>query len=206
MKKILLGLVVLIASGFLAPKTKELTPEDRKFAVDYFIKTRERLLKDVERLSPAQLNYKPDSTRWSVAQCVEHITLAEGELWQWCMMGLKNDTSSLKKPEKQITNEQLVAGVTDRTKKAQAPEALRPKNTFSNTQAALKVFLSKRDSTIAYLKTTQDPLRERFMQTPIGLLDVYQGLLLLAAHSERHTLQLEEVMKSSGFPKNKRYA
>jgi hypothetical protein len=33
-------------------------------------------------------------------------------------------------------------------------------------------------------------------------VDLYQVLILLAAHSARHTLQLEEVMASPGFPKN----
>lgn len=201
MQKVLFCLAVIIASSFIASKPKGLTPEDRKFAVDYYIKTKDRLLKDVAQLSAAQLNYKTDTSRWSVAQCVEHITLAENGLWQWCMLSLKQDTSSLKKPEKSLTNEQLVALVTDRSKKAQASEMLRPKNTFPDTQAALKAFLSRRDATIQYLKTTEDPLRAHFMQTPVGVLDVYQGLLLLAAHSERHTLQLEEVMKSPGFPR-----
>jgi hypothetical protein len=32
-------------------------------------------------------------------------------------------------------------------------------------------------------------------------MDLYQGLVLLAAHTARHTLQIEEVMASPGFPK-----
>jgi hypothetical protein len=32
-------------------------------------------------------------------------------------------------------------------------------------------------------------------------VDLYQVLILLAAHSARHTAQLEEVMATPGFPK-----
>lgn len=200
MKQVFLGFLLLLTSSFAGPEKKEITPADRKFAIDYFLKTKQRLLNDVQKLSEQQLNYKPDSTRWSVAQCIEHIALAENGLWQWCMMTLKNDSATLIQPGKALANEQLIAAVTDRSKKAQAPEVLKPGNQFAGAKEALTVYLSRRDSTIQFLKTTQEPLETHYMQTPAGTLNVFQGLLLLAAHSERHTLQIEEVMKSPGFP------
>ncbi|WP_018629547.1 DinB family protein [Niabella aurantiaca] len=201
MKQLLICLFLFGASNLVHAQKAEVAPGDRKFAVDYYLKTKERLLRDVEKLSDQQLNYKQDSSRWSIAQCVEHIALAESGLWQWCMMTLKDDSAKLIKPGKLITNEQLIAAVTDRTKKAQAPEMLRPGNQFPGAKAALAAYISRRDSTIGYLETTRAPLRDHYMQTPAGTLDVFQGLLLLAAHSERHTLQIEEVMKSPGFPR-----
>ncbi|MCF3108454.1 DinB family protein [Niabella sp. CC-SYL272] len=201
MKQLFLGLSFILISGFAGSEKKEITPADRKFAIDYFLKTKQRLLNDVQKLSDAQLNYKPDSTRWSVAQCIEHIALAENGIWQWCMMTLKNDSAMLIMPERPLTNEQLIAGVTDRSKKAQAPEVLRPGNQFTGAKEALAAYVSKRDSIIQFLRTTQEPMETHYMQTPAGTLNVFQGFLLLAAHSERHTLQIEEVMKSPGFPK-----
>ena len=44
-----------------------MTAEERKFVLDYYQKTKQRLLADVRGLSDAQLNYKADSTRWSIA-------------------------------------------------------------------------------------------------------------------------------------------
>lgn len=201
MKQLLICLFLFAASSFIMPLNTDLTPKDRKFAIDYYQKTKQRLLNDVQKLSDAQLNYKPDSTRWSVAQCIEHIALAENGLWQWCMMTLRSDSARLLKPDKSPANEELIAAVTDRSKKAQAPEMLRPGNQFPGAREALSAYLSRRDSTIRFLETTAAPLRDHYMQTPAGTLDVFQGLLLLAAHSERHTLQIEEVMRSPGFPK-----
>lgn len=200
MKQAFLGLFFILVSSFVGSEKTEITPADRKFAIDYFLKTKQRLLDDVQKLSDAQLNYKPDSTRWSVAQCIEHIALAENGIWQWCMMTLKNDSATLIKPGNPLTNEQLVAAITDRSKKAQAPEVLKPGNQFPGAKEALAAYVSKRDAIIQFLKTTQEPLETHYMQTPAGTLNVFQGLLLLAAHSERHTLQIEEVMKSAGFP------
>ena len=49
---------------------------------------------------------------------------------------------------------------------------------------------------------TQDDLKDHFFVHPaFGTMDMYQALLFLAAHSARHTAQLEEVMNTPGFPK-----
>ena len=63
MKRLLLPfalLVTLTSTAIrLAPGT--LTPDERKFAIDYYEKTKAKLLADVKGLSENQLNWKPDS-------------------------------------------------------------------------------------------------------------------------------------------------
>jgi len=50
-------------------------------------------------------------------------------------------------------------------------------------------------------KKTQDDLRGHSIEHPLlNQLDAYQWILLIAAHSERHTAQIEEVKASPGFP------
>ena len=191
----------LIISAFrLAPGT--LTPEERKYAVDYFIKTRDRLLNDIKGLSETQLNWKADSTRWSVYQCVEHIALAESWILHFAQDAMKSPATPEKRSEVKYTPDQVVAMITDRSHKAQAPEPIKPGKQFADGQAAAKAFLARRDSTIDYLKTTQEALKDHYLPgTPLGTLDVYEMLIFLAAHSERHTLQVEEVMANPNFPK-----
>ncbi len=181
----------------------ELTAAERKFAVDYFSQTKARLLKDLKGLSAAQLNWKADSTRWSIAQCTEHIAVAESYILGWITMTLKQPATPEKKSEVKMTTDQLIAMMTDRSHKAQAPEPLKPSGRFSDTQDAIKAYISRRDSTIAYIQTTQDDLKDHYITHPVfGTLDLYNGLILLAAHSARHTLQIEEVMANPNFPKN----
>jgi len=192
----------LIISAFrLAPGT--LTPEERKYAVDYFNKTRERLLGDVRGLSEAQLNWKADSSRWSVYQCVEHIALSESFILHFAQDAMKTPATPDKRSEVKYNPDQIIAMLTDRSHKAQAPEPIKPVKQFTDTKAALHAFLARRDSTIDYIKTTQDALKDHFIPgTPIGTLDAYGMLIFLAAHSERHTLQVEEVMANPNFPKH----
>src|SRR5277367_4838430 len=99
MKILFLLAVVIIATSFTTPKTETLTAAERKFAIDYFSKTKERLLNDIKGLSDAQLNFKADSTRWSVAQCIEHISLAENRIWQWIYATTKQPPTPEKKNE-----------------------------------------------------------------------------------------------------------
>ena len=205
MKKLILAgtlLTGLLMTSFrTAPGT--LSPDERKYATDYYQKTSARLLKDLKGLSEAQLNWKADSTRWSIYQCTEHIALSETMIWQWIQMTEHQPATPDKRSEVKLSTDQLVSMTIDRSHKMQAPEMLKPETKFPSTDAALKSYMSRRDSTIDYIKTTNDDLKDHFITHPVfGTMDLYQGLVLLAAHSERHTEQIEEVMADPGFPKH----
>ena len=205
MKKLILAgtlLTGLLMTSFrTAPGT--LSPDERKYATDYYQKTRARLLKDLKGLSEAQLNWKADSTRWSIYQCTEHIALSETMIWQWIQMTEHQPATPDKRSEVKLSTDQLVSMTIDRSHKMQAPEMLKPETKFPSTDAALKTYMARRDSTIDYIKTTNDDLKDHFITHPVfGTMDLYQGLVLLAAHSERHTEQIEEVMADPGFPKH----
>lgn len=202
MKKLILFAFVAVASSFSAPAKNGITPEEKKFALDYFQKTKDRFLNDVKGLSAAQLNFKADTSRWSIAECIEHIALAENLIWGWSQSMLKQPAAPEKRSEVKFTNEKLIAATTDRSSKFKAPEMLQPAGKFPSTADALKAYTSRRDSTMMYISTTSDDLKNHFMVHPVfGTLDIYQGLLLIAAHSERHTLQIEEVKANANFPK-----
>ena len=80
---------------------------------------------------------------------------------------------------------------------------LKPVGTFSSFQASLDSFVARRNRNIEFVKTTQDDLRNHFSVFPgVGTVDDYQIILFMVSHSKRHTLQLEEVKNSPGFPKN----
>jgi hypothetical protein len=160
-------------------------------------------LKDLKGLSAAQLNWKADPTRWSIAECTEHIAVSESYILSWITMTLKQPATPEKKADVKLTTDQLIAMMIDRSHKAQAPEPLKPTGRFSDTRDAEKAYVSRRDSTIDYIQTTHDDLKDHYITHPaFGTLDCYQGLLLLAAHSVRHTEQIEEVIASPNFPKN----
>jgi len=181
----------------------ELTPAERKFAIDYLNKTKIRFLNDVKGLSTTQLYFRPADSGWSVAQCVEHIALSEDLIKQWAHGALKGVATPERKSEEKYTPETLIVVVTDRSKnRAMTGQAWMPDGKFPNTAAAIQAFIDRRDSTITYVGSTQDDLKEHFIEHPQwGTLDLYEAFVMLSAHCERHTLQLEEVMASPNFPK-----
>jgi DinB superfamily len=198
----LFGLALFI-TAFRNPGPGELTPAERKFAIDYLNKTKGRLLKDVKGLSTTQLNYRPNDSSWCVAQCVEHITLSENLIKDWIHGSLVGPASPARKSEEKYTPETLIAIVTDRSQnRAKTGGPWLPDGNFPGTAAAIQAFVSRRDSTIAYVESTQDDLKNHFIDHPQwGALDLYEAFIMLSAHCERHTLQLEEVMANPNFPK-----
>jgi hypothetical protein len=201
MKKSLLFLTIVLLFG-LKPFDKTLTPQERDFATQFMVKTRDTLLMDVKGLTPAQLNFKADTSRWSVAQCVEHIALAEAALTMAYQQALNSPADPSKRDSIKYTDQQIIHFLTDRSRKFQAPEMLKPVGTFSSFQASLDSFVARRNRNIEFVKTTQADLRDHCSVFPgVGTVDDYQVILFMVSHSKRHTLQLEEVKASPGFPK-----
>ncbi|HTB26527.1 MAG TPA: DinB family protein [Puia sp.] len=202
MKKSLLFITVILIFG-LKPRDKTLTQQERDFAIQFMVSTRDTLLMDVKGLSQAQLNFKADSTRWSVAQCVEHIALAEAALTMTYQQILTSPADPSKRDSIKYTDQQIIHFLTDRSRKFQAPEMLRPVNTFGSFQASLDSFVARRNRNIAFIKTTQADLRDHCSVFPgVGMVDDYQVVLFMVSHSKRHTMQLEEVKANPNFPKN----
>ncbi|MBC7828169.1 MAG: DinB family protein [Chitinophagaceae bacterium] len=201
MKKLLLFLPIALMLSF-SVSDSTLTKKERKFAKDHLKETKKDLVKTVEGLSQAQLSFKVDSSRWSVEDCVKHIAMAEMGLWKAVQDGLSQPPNPEKRAEIKMTDEQMVKGIQDRSSKFQAPETLQPKNTpFKSTAEALSSFKESRTKLISYIDDTQEDLRNHVINFPVGMMDAYQMVLLISAHSNRHTQQIKEVMADPNFPK-----
>ena len=99
-------------------------------------------------------------------------------------------------------DEMILERVPLRSHKAQAPEFLKPTNRWATREELVAAFEKSRSATIDYVRSTNDDLRDHFGLHPtLGTLDAYQWILLISAHSERHTKQIEEVKADPNFPK-----
>src|SRR5579863_8995339 len=163
--------------GLGNPGPAKLTSAERKFAIDYLNKTRVRLLNDVKGLSKAPLYFRPDDTSWSVAQCVEHITLSEDLIKQWIQGSLDGPATPERKNEEKYTAATLITIVTDRSQnRAKTGGPWYPDGQFPTTADAIRAFIGRRDSTIAYVDSTQADLKNHFIDHPQwGALDLYEA-------------------------------
>ncbi len=200
MHKIISLVSLLICFSFTTADTS-LSNKEKKSAISYFKETQKDLLKEVKGLSETQLNWKPADTVWSVANCVEHITISEKNLFDWAMSTLKEPANPSKRAELKQDDEAIKKMLTDRSHKVKTMEAFKPTGQFGNTQKTLNIFKERRSVVLNYIKRTDDDLRNHFASTPLGLVDTYQLLLFISAHSRRHTMQIEELKAMPGFPK-----
>jgi hypothetical protein len=200
----LTGLLViaflLVATG--APlRAESLTKAERERLVNHLQKTRQFLLDEVAGLSEAQANFKPAEDRWSVAECAEHITLAEDFLRGVVGQAMQVPAAPERKEELKGKDDQVLKFITDRSQKFQASEPMRPTGRWDSLEATIEVFEASRKKTLDYVHGTPEDLRSHIVAFPTGDMDAYQFLLFLSGHTERHTLQIQEVKAHSDFPK-----
>ncbi len=189
-----------LGSFTIVNKKAGLTEAERKFAIDHLNKTRINIFESVKGLSEAQLNFKPAPDKWSVLECVQHITLSSKGLFEYVQQTLKIPNDSAFKPD--FTDEQIISNVQDRSHKAQAPEPFKPINSpYKSLAETLQAFDEDRNILVNYIQTTNDDLRAHIAALPFGKADAYQLVLLTSAHTDRHTQQLNEVKADPNFPK-----
>jgi len=165
-----------------------------------FSKTRDLVHRTAHGLTPAQLQYRPDASRWSVAENLEHMTIVEQHILTGLTRTLQKTPDPSKKPA--MTDEQLLANFGRVVQPITAPEPLRPTSRWPLSNL-LTEFDAARQRTIEFATTAADTmeLRHYFMPHPLfGELDCYQWFILAAGHSERHCNQCATIKASAGFP------
>jgi hypothetical protein len=194
------GVVALL--GAAAAHADEISAQERAKAIQYLTSTRDQVISESAKLSDAQWNFKPGPDRWSVGEVVEHLALAEDLLAQTQQKVVSGPPATAEQLAKaKGRDEAIVKMISDRTQKAQAPEPLRPMQKLGTRAEVLKAFGERRGRTLAYVEGTKDDLRGRVSESQLGVLDAYQWLLFIGAHTERHLAQLREVKASPQFPK-----
>jgi uncharacterized damage-inducible protein DinB len=198
----LAALTCLALTLFVAPvAAQQLTEQDRLTLQKHLQQTRQAFLDSISGLSDAQWTYKAGPDRWSIAEVAEHIAISETTILQLVTDKVLKSPPFQRDPNG-MSDEKLIAGLMDRTNRFQAPEMLRPTNRWATRDALAKDFIAARDKTEAYVKTTTDDLHGHGGPHPVfKMLDGYQWVLLLSAHSGRHTAQINEVKESPGYPK-----
>jgi hypothetical protein len=104
--------------------------------------------------------------------------------------------------------------MSDRTRAATVPVEQRPPigevappDTIDDPRKSIEAFLRVRKATLAYVESTKDDLRGHFGAASLFLFpevqqaqDAYQWIFRMSAHTERHLMQIHEVVDSAGFP------
>jgi hypothetical protein len=196
-----LALCILAAAPILAAEGGAMNDAERAFLIEQLEKSKKDFLASIEGVTAAQWKFKPAPEVWSVAECAEHIILAEDFLRGYAQQTLKSPAVERPATSTSEGDHKLVAMVGDRSHKAKAPEPITPSGKFTTPADAAKEFTERRDKSLEYARTTTDDLRVHVAQGPAGTMDAYQFLLLMASHTGRHTEQIREVQANPDYPK-----
>lgn len=176
-----------------------LSAEERTFLVKTLNASLQKFENAIIGLSNEDLNFKATSKKWSVAECIEHVTLAERRFPQIVQEEMIKPSMPEYRKKIRIKDEKIRPKMLSRVWRARSPEIFKPIGQFASTEEALHTFRMQRQNTISYVQTTQDDLRHHFWRHPLtGTIDLYQTLLLMSAHLERHTEQIEDIKKVLG--------
>lgn len=174
-----------------------ITEVERETAIHLLESRKEMFLAAVADLSQEQWRFKPDSERWSTAEIAEHLAAVETLVMMMIPRALTSEPITATLESNDLALQTRVAG---RRNKVQAAERVRPTGRCQEVEL-IAAFCAAREKTIAYARATQDDLRHHVGPHPtLGVLDGYQWLLFLSAHTERHIAQIRELQAMSGYP------
>lgn len=191
------------AAAIFAAATSAINTAERAHAIQLLQDSQKEFLASVEGLTDEQWNFSPGPDRWSVGQTAEHIVLAEGALFSGVERAMASPPNPDWETKTRGKTEFLEKVMVDRSHKAQAPEAIQPRQNWSRDET-IERYRQARAKTIKFAEGTQIPLKERTADHPFpvfGTLNAYQWLIYIPLHNMRHDQQIAEVKASPGFPK-----
>jgi uncharacterized damage-inducible protein DinB len=173
---------------------------ERTLVLEQLSDSREKLLGLVDGLTTEQWAYRQAEGRWSINECLEHVTRVENRVLGIITAKVAEGAPEPAKPEVRGKDEAVSKAVLDRSTTRQAPEPARPTGMWTDAQL-LAEFGKTRQRTIDFVAATDADLRCHFHpHMALGELDCYQWLLVLSLHGSRHALQIEGVKASPAFP------
>jgi hypothetical protein len=187
---------VVVLSSSASAAMKDI---DRQRLLAHFDMTEGWLTSELEGLTSEQLTFRSSPEAWSIMDVVEHLAIAEPQYWQRVQDSMKQPAASVK-PE--ATDAGIMWYGIDRTNRAKTGEARVPKGRFKTVEDALAEFRKLRAAIRNYAATTQEDPRSRMLLE--GNMDVYQWLLMISTHSQRHILQIREIKAQASYPRGRR--
>lgn len=201
MTLILVNLWLTLAHESDAPK-ETLSEKERTEMKIILEASKDKFTRAVAGLTDEQLSFKVHRKSWSIAQCMEHVTIAELYFKEIVNEEMQKPSTPSKRKKIKITDEKIRERMLSKRWKAKSPEIFKPDGNFGTVQETLVAFTEARNQTIQYVLKTNDDLRNHFWRHPLtGTIDLYQTLILMSAHLERHTEQIENIKKEASFPK-----
>jgi hypothetical protein len=175
-----------------------MTQRDRDHLIAHLQMTGSWLPDEVAHLSQAQLDYRPAPDKWTIAEVVQHLVIAEPNYWKLLQNGIHRPLAAGFKSR--ATDADVLWYGIDRTRHQKTSTDEDPRGQTIQVSEALAKFAQLRDTMLQYAKTTNDDLRAHDVRE--WNVDAYQWFLEISTHAQRHIQQIREIKADPGFPKS----
>jgi len=166
-----------------------MAPKERTEIVDNLERSRQEFMAALAGLTELQAKVRPDPDRWSVLDCVEHVTSVEERFLGFLEKAEKLDAPRVDK-EKEAG---LTTRIPGRSVRAKAPDAVVPNGRFTTLAEALEQFNTGRTRSIQFAEGRCDDLYCLASAHPrFGPMNGVEFLIIIAGHARRHAEQIRE--------------
>jgi DinB superfamily len=181
-----------------------LSSAEIELARTYIEQSRKGIIGATAGLTEAQWSFKPSADCWSIAENMEHIAMVEDRI---AGMVAAAEASAAVQENPEALDRMILAMVPNRLSKFKGPEAVMPTGTVAPAESMAR-FARSSEALGKLLESRHDLRRISLAAPPVKrmsngaqeMADGYQWILLAAAHTERHTKQILEVIAEPGFP------
>lgn len=165
---------------------------------------RARLLEHVAPLSQSQIDWRAAETDWSIGEVLDHLCLVEigsSKILHKHAKETKDKNFSAPPLDGSVLNSLDQFQIETVRTKIKAPDMVAPRSGIGkaelmNNLETCRVKLLESIQTLDAYDLHQLDFPHPFM----GRLDLYQWILFIGKHEQRHTTQVENILASPDFP------
>jgi hypothetical protein len=162
-------------------------------------------------LTEAQLNWKPSSDQWSIAQCLEHLAAATRGFDKYFSAALKQAKSKSPISNLPAYKPTRMGGwlarhvAPESPRKLRAPKMFRPADA-SAIKGSLQMFLDEQQKFSDFVRECQridyNKTRIRSPVTPLIRYSLADAFVITVLHAQRHLAQARRVREAPEFPRD----
>lgn len=163
----------------------------------------EDLLQTAKKLNAKQQNFKPGADSWSILQIFRHMMQSEGQIIKYLQKKILGVNTTRKASIGAILRSVILNMSMRLPFKYKVPDAI--KIDFEETYDFEKLsseWKLLRNEIRRFLETidAETAQKEIFRHPVVGRMSLLQGLSFMQEHLERHTRQVERIMRHTDFP------
>jgi len=189
-----------------ATSGQKLTEQELEQARTFLQQTQNCIVGATKGLSEAQWKFKPSPEQWSVAENLHHAVAVLEAVGGGLLEQIHNAPPPPAGRDIEVIDALIINQFPNRLAKFPAPEIVRPAGDIQPAEslARLSAMYQRLNECLE-----RPGLRDHAVPAPplkavskgaYEVMDGYQWIIAAAAHTERHTKQMLEVMANPGYP------